>query len=90
MQINFDRLIKIYGEEYILIIKENIDEIAKNLAYFEALGFSDIEDIFERVVPIFIYDNQTFKSKMDQFIKKLGSNYIQKIENDISLLEGLE
>ena len=60
-----------------------------NIKYFISLGFEDTEDIFERQVLIFICPKEEFRVKINNLIKKLGNNYIEKIENDISLLDEL-
>ena len=85
MNINFNKIREIYGNELLSIIKENQENVINNLKYLYRLGFTDIEDIFEREVLLFI-DND-FKSKIDNLILKLGPDYVEKIENDLSLLE---
>ena len=62
---------------------------SQNIEYFIALGFDDAIDIFERQVLIFICPNEEFISKVNTLIKKIGINYIDEIENDISLLDEL-
>lgn len=86
---DFDKIIKIYGEEYIELINENIDEVKANLKYLSEIGFHDIEDIFERYTPIFITSNETFKEKIRDLVIKLGVNYVDIIENDLGLMEEL-
>ena len=54
------------------------------------LEFNDVEDIFEREILLFLYDHDTFKDKLNKLIYKLGLNYVEKIENDLSLLESLQ
>ena len=53
------------------------------------LDFNDIEDIFERYIPIFICDSTEFTTKINNLISKLGINYIDIIENDLGILEEL-
>lgn len=89
MNINFDKIEEIYGTEILNLVKENIDSVTKNINYFMFLGFNDIEDIFERYTEIFIEFPQQFKNKIDELIKKIGIYYVDKIENDLSLLEEL-
>lgn len=87
MNINFDKIETIYGEEILTSIIENKEEIQKNINYMFKLNFDDIEDIFERITPLFINDNKTFKNKIDSLIKRIGPNYVNIIENDLGLLE---
>lgn len=89
MNIDFDRIEKIYGSSIINSIALLKDDVIDNIKYFISLGFEDPEDIFERQVLIFICPKEEFKMKIDNLIKKLGNNYIEEIENDISLLDEL-
>lgn len=90
INIDFDKINKIYGIETLNNIKENINEVNKNISYMYKLGFTDIEDIFERETLLFICDNKEFKNKIDKLIRRLGATYVNDIENDLSLLEELE
>ncbi len=65
------------------------EEIQKNIYYMIKLNFEDTEDIFERITPLFINDNKTFKNKIDSLIKKIGPDYVNIIESDLGLLEEL-
>lgn len=83
INIDFDKINKIYGIETLNNIKENINEVNKNISYMYKLGFTDIEDIFERETLLFICDNKEFKNKIDKLIRRLGATYVNDIENDI-------
>lgn len=89
MNIDFDRIEKIYGSSIINSIALLKDDVIDNIKYFISLGFEDTEDIFERQVLIFICPKEEFSVKINNLIKKLGNNYIEEIENDISLLDEL-
>lgn len=89
MNIDFDKIEKIYGSSIINSIALLKEDVIDNIKYFISLGFGDTEDIFERQVLIFICPKEEFKTKIDNLIKKLGNNYIEEIENDISLLDAL-
>ena len=89
MNIDFDKIEKIYGSSIINSIALLKEDVIDNIKYFISLGFVDTEDIFERQVLIFICPKEEFKMKIDNLIKKLGNNYIEEIENDISLLDAL-
>jgi len=86
---DFDKIEQIYGEEMLENIMDNKEEVKKNINYLIDLGFDDIQDIFERITPLFINDNKTFKNKIDRLIKKIGLDYINIIENDLGLLEDI-
>ena len=89
MNINISKIKEIYGEEILNDIRNSIEDVNKNISYLVYLKFTDVEDIVERVTPLFINDFASFKFKIDSLIKKLGSNYVEQIEEDISLLEDL-
>lgn len=86
---DFDKIEQIYGEEMLENIMDNKEDVKKNINYLIDLGFDDIQDIFERITPLFINDNKTFKNKIDRLIKKIGLDYINIIENDLGLLEDI-
>ena len=87
--IDFEKIEQIYGEEILQELIENKEEIQKNIYYMIKLNFEDTEDIFERITPLFINDNKTFKNKIDSIIKKIGPDYVNIIESDLGLLEEL-
>ena len=89
MDFDFSKIEEIYGKETVTNIKDNIEKVTSNINYLIYLGFNDTEDLFERDTLLFLYDNETFKNKINQLIKKLGPNYVNIIEDDISQLEEL-
>lgn len=89
MNFNLEKIEEIYGKEIFNCFEDNHDDVVNNIKYFYNLGFTDIEDIFERVSLLFIEPCVDFKRKIDSLIRKLGINYVEKIENDLSLLEEL-
>lgn len=89
MKLNLEKIIKVYGEEYIQLINENIVDVKENITYLLKIGLTDVEDIFARYPHIFITSNVDFKNKIKLLVKKLGINYIDIIENNLELLEEL-
>lgn len=89
MGINIEKVEEIYGDDILNLVRENIQDVIKNLNYLEKIEFSDIEDIFERYAPIFICGPMEFEEKINRLIFKLGINYVDIIENDLSILEEL-
>jgi hypothetical protein len=89
MNIDFEKIKTIYGEEIIKNIVDNKEEIQKNINYLYYLNFNDVENIFERTAPLFIDSNKTFKNKIDNLINRIGNNYVEEIENNLGLLEDL-
>lgn len=89
MKINFDKIEHIYGKSVIDSIYDMREDVIKNVEYFYMLGFNDTEDIFERQVMFFICGHNEFKDKMNKLINKFGANYVEMVEEDISLLDEL-
>lgn len=89
MNININKIEEIYGLDILNLVKENIEDVNKNINYLIYLNFNDVEDIFERYVPIFICSYDEFKNKINKLINKLGNDYVDIIENDLGILEEL-
>ena len=89
MNINYELLQEIYGEDIKEAIDVNMDIIEKNCTTMKEYGFTDPENLFERNVDIFLFFPKQFKEKMDKLIEELGPNYVKKIEEDNSILERL-
>lgn len=85
MNIDFDRIEKIYGSSIINSIALLKEDVMDNIKYFISLGFEDTEDIFERQVLIFICPKEEFRVKINNLIKQLGNNYIEEIEKIIEV-----
>ena len=89
MNIDFNKISDTYGDSVIELIRDNIEDVNENINYMIKLGFTDIEDIFERYTLIFIDNPSIFKEKLNNLINELGSNYVDIIENDLFILEKL-
>jgi len=89
MKINLDNIRDTYGDSIVLSIRDNIDDVTENINYIKKLKFTDIEDIFERYAILFLDTPSEFKNKIDNLIKEIGYNYVDIIENDLSILEKL-
>ena len=59
----------------------------KNIYYLNDLEFRDTEDIFEKISILFLDTPSVFKNKIDNLIKELGYDYVDIVENDLSILE---
>ena len=86
---NIEKIKEIYGDSVIELINQNIDDISINIKYLKKLGFTDVEDIFERYACIFIEDSDIFKSKINNFINIIGQDYVSILENNMELWEKL-
>ena len=89
MKVNLNNIRDTYGDNVVLLIRDNIDDVMKNIDYLNKLNFTDTEDIFEKFAILFLDTPTEFKNKIDNLIKELGYDYVDIIENDLSILEQL-
>ena len=87
MQINYKKILEIHGIDIINQIKDNATDVVYNMDYLIMLGFNDVIDILERYPEIFLCSQKEFKGKTNEFIKQLGINYVELLENDMGLWE---
>ena len=89
LNIDFERMKEIYGDEIEEIISENIDIIEKNIRFLNDLKFEDAEGIFEMYPDLFMNFPKKFEEKILKLKDQLGENYVEIIENDTSVLENI-
>ena len=89
MEINYKKILEIHGMDIINQIRENAKDVVYNMDYLNTLEFTDVIDILERYPQIFICSKNEFKEKINNFIKQLGINYVELLENDMGLWENL-
>ena len=77
MKIDFEKINKIYGKDILDGLRDNLDEVNKNIKYLYEIGIECIEEVFERYAPIFIFDNKEFKNKVNKLVGKLGNEYVE-------------
>ena len=82
MKLNIDKLKEIYGTSLILEIKDNMDNVVKNLNYISSIGFKDPYDVIETNPYIFLELPELFQEKIESLSKKIGVDFIEKIEED--------
>ena len=85
MKINIEKIKEIYGNDSIYEIKDNLDVVIDNLNYLVKCKFSNIYEILESYPYLFLYPKEEFKSKVDNLINSLGVEYIEKLDDDMSL-----
>ncbi|MBQ9018739.1 MAG: hypothetical protein IJ097_00305 [Bacilli bacterium] len=90
MKIDLEKIKEIYGENTIYQLKENIENVSNNISFLSSLGFDDVINIFENSPYMFLYTPTIFKRKVNALIDKLGVEYIEKLDNDISLWGDLD
>ena len=89
LNIDFERMKEIYGDEIEEIINKNIDIIEKNIQFLNDLKFEDAEGIFEMYLDLFMNFPRKFEEKILRLKNQLGENYVEIIENDTSVLENI-
>lgn len=89
LNIDFERMKEIYGDEIEEIINENIDIIEKNIQFLNDLKFEDAEGIFEMYPDLFMNFPKEFEEKILKLKDQLGENYVEIIENDTSVVENI-
>ena len=85
MKLNLKKIQEIYGNSAIYEIENHLDIIVNNMNYLVSLKFNNVYSILETNPYMFLYDNNRFKEKVNNLIQKLGVEYIEKLDNDISL-----
>lgn len=86
---DINKIKEIYGEDKLELFKGNIDIVSKNILYLKKIGIDETNELIESYAPIFLYDNNEFINKINLLIRKLGDNYIDKIYDNIGVLEEL-
>lgn len=86
---SLENMKEVYGKEIVEEISANMDIIEANIETLKQLKFDDIDGLFERCPTIFMCFPKSFKEKIEKLIKQIGSNYVETIQNDVSLLENI-
>ena len=82
-----ENIIDTYGEDIKEDILENKDIVLENYNFLQELNIISVDEIFQRYIPIFLDEN--FKNKVNKLISNLGEDYIEKIEENISIFDSL-
>lgn len=85
MNIDFDKIKYNYDDDVLELIRNNIEYCTENIHYLKSLGFDNSEEIFEKFALIFIENPDEFKEKINKFINKIGSDYIEILNNNMEL-----
>ena len=88
MNINYEKILELYGSNMLNEIKDNLKDVINNMNYLSNIGIIDIIDIFERYPMIFLYDKETFIEKVNNLTSNIP-NYIEELDKNISLWESL-
>ena len=82
-----ENIIDTYGEDIKEDILENKDIVLENYNFLQELNIISLDEIFQRYITIFL--DEDFKNKLNKLISNLGEDYIEKIEENISIFDSL-
>lgn len=82
-----ENIIDTYGEDIKEDILENKDIVLENYNFLQELNIISVDEIFQRYITIFL--DEDFKNKVNKLIFNLGEDYIEKIEENISIFDSL-
>ena len=82
-----ENIIGTYGEDIKEDILENKDIVLENYNFLQELNIISVDEIFQRYITIFLDEN--FKNKVNKLISNLGEDYVEKIEENISIFDSL-
>ncbi len=82
-----ENIIDTYGEDIKEDILENKDIVLENYNFLQELNIISVDEIFQRYITIFL--DEDFKNKVNKLISNLGEDYVEKIEENISIFDSL-
>lgn len=82
-----ENIIATYGKDIKEDILENKDIVLENYNFLQELNIISVDEIFQRYITIFL--DEDFKNKVNKLISNLGEDYIEKIEENISIFDSL-
>lgn len=85
MKLDLEKINELYGQDAVYVIKDHIEDISSNMSFLASIGFSNIYDVLAINPYMFICTPVLFKNKVNKLIDKLGFDYLEKLDNDISL-----
>ena len=80
-----ENIIDTYGEDIKEDILENKDVVLENYNFLQELNIISVDEIFQRYITIFL--DEDFKNKVNKLISNLGEDYVEKIEENISIFD---
>lgn len=85
MNLDIERVSEIYGESIIKEISTNIETLTNNIKYLENRHIDNADEVFDLYPYAFLQDEDTFKEKIDKLILTLGIEYVEKLQEDMTL-----
>ena len=87
--LDMNKIEEIYGKSIFNNIKNNLEDLTENIKYLQTKKFNNIEEIIEQNPYLFIMPNDIFIERLDNLIENLGNNYIEILNEDITLWDYL-
>lgn len=89
--ISIDKIKKVFSDDALDPLRDDYiyEQFCSNVLYMDKKKIEDIPELIEMYYPIFLNDFSYFKNKLDVLINDLGTNYVDIIANDSSVLERL-
>lgn len=80
-----EEIIDTYGSSIKKDLIDNKETVVDNYNYLKSLNVISLDEIFTRYIIMFL--DEDFKKKINDLILKLGEDYIEKIEEDLSIFD---
>ena len=80
-----DDIVDTYGSSIKKDLIDNKETVINNYNYLKSLNVISVDEIFTRYIIMFL--DEDFKKKINDLILKLGEDYIEKIEEDLSIFD---
>lgn len=80
-----EEIIDTYGSSIKKDLIDNKETVVDNYNYLKSLNVISLDEIFTRYIIMFL--DEDFKKKINSLILKLGEDYIEKIEEDLSIFD---
>ena len=80
-----DDIVDTYGSSIKKDIVDNKETVMDNYNDLKSLNVISVDEIFTRYIIMFL--DEDFKKKINDLILKLGEDYIEKIEEDLSIFD---
>ena len=80
-----DDIVDTYGSSIKKDLIDNKETVIDNYNYLKILNVISLDEIFTRYIIMFL--DEDFKKKINDLILKLGEDYIEKIEEDLSIFD---
>ena len=90
MNVNLEKIREIYGQSTIYDLNDNLDNVIENLSILNKYKFKNIYEMLEMNPYLFLLPSEEFEEKVEKMVKKLGVEYIEKIENNIFIWGEIE